>query len=210
MGLSGCDPSIHLFGGRNFLNILLSFQPTLCYSGLFSRKFWNKLWRPRALGRLGIACFFHIMIFHFSYPVLCFHCSSGASPQWRTANYTFFSSFLVSGGHLVCVTVWYHQIEGIPGCFKWEGWQKLSWVSWTREWILSKQRIVAETQTRTLKLWLTFWQHASLCQITSFLLECDCWSPSQSRLLLLLFFTQPRSRSWQSSGWLSLEWYGPD
>lgn len=57
-----------------------------------------------------------------------------------------------------------------------------------------------------LKLWLTFWQHASLCQITSFLLECDCWSPSQSSLLLLLFSTQLRSRSWQSSGWPTVSW----
>lgn len=95
----------------------------------------------------------------------------------------------VSGRHLACVTVWYHQIERNLDCFKWGEWQKLSWVSWAREWTLSRQRIVSETQTGTLKLWLTFWQHASLCQITSFLLECDCCSP-QSKLLLLLFFTQ--------------------
>lgn len=66
-----------------------------------------------------------------------------------------------------------------------------SWAGFlARGWIMSKQRIVAETQTGILKLWLTFWQHTSLCQITSFLPACDCWSPSQSRLLLLLFFTQ--------------------
>lgn len=82
--------------------------------------------------------------------------------------------------------------------------------SWAGEWALSKQRMAAETQTGALKLWLTSWQHASFCQITSFLLGCDCWSPSQSRPLLLLFFTQLLSRSWQGSGRLSLEGYAPD
>ena len=165
---------------------------------------------PASGGRRG-ALFW--TVHHFFFPLSCHVFLLLCCSQSQVENsklHIFSPSFLVSGGCLVCVTVWYHQIERILYCFRGRGWQKLSWVSWAREWTLSKQRIVAETQTGTLKLWLTFWQHASLCQITSFLPECDCWSPSQSRLLLLLFCTQLPSRSWQSSGWLSLGGCGLD
>lgn len=176
---------------------------------LFLRRFWNnyggsELWK-------GFWC--RLLVLHdFPFFLILLYFSIALLQSVLSGNGTLHFFFFLFG--LWWTSCLCHSL--IPPSWKdsWllqmGQWQKLNWVPWAREWILSKQRIVAETQTGTSKLWLTFWQHASLCQITSFLLERDCWSPSQSRLLLLLFFTQLSSRSWQNSGWLSLEGYAPD
>lgn len=100
----------------------------------------------------GITCFFHIMLFRFSSPVVCFHCTAGVSPKWKMANYTIFFPPFQSLVDILSVSQFdTTKLKGFLPASNGEG-DKLSWVSWAKEWTLSKQRIVAETQTEPLKL----------------------------------------------------------